>query len=68
MKDIKCVLMLTTEISYDLPLPPPKRAADDLKRLTLQTLKHWKDLYGNEHKGLISCYSFLISKIKVGMI
>ncbi|KAI8483040.1 hypothetical protein Bbelb_391960 [Branchiostoma belcheri] len=52
-------LELTVESNYDFPLPPPKAAADKLKKQTLQAIQRWHEQFGQAYKKLTLGYNFL---------
>lgn len=65
VEDLKTILDLTAEINYDSHLPPPKAAANELKKLTLKSIKDWVQMFGTSYKKLNVCYEFLRHKKKV---
>ncbi|XP_066278932.1 UV-stimulated scaffold protein A-like isoform X1 [Branchiostoma lanceolatum] len=58
-------LELTVESNYDFPLPPPKGAADKLKKQALQAIQRWQEQFGEAYKKLTLGYNFLRYNRKV---
>lgn len=54
-----CFLSFLTEIDYELPLPPPKPAAKQLKEKTVEFIQQWQDKFGEAYKKLSLGYHFL---------
>lgn len=52
-------LELSVETDPDLPLPPPKAAASDLKIKTLQLIQEWNTKFGEDYKRLNLGYKYL---------
>ncbi|XP_071947657.1 UV-stimulated scaffold protein A-like [Antedon mediterranea] len=52
-------LELTSEMSLDMPLPPPKAAANLLKEQTLKAVQNWFDKFGQSYKKLVLGYNYL---------
>lgn len=51
--------MCHAEINYDLPLPPPKPAAQDLKNRAVETVQKWYDKFAEGYRKLALGYNFL---------
>ncbi|XP_062903099.1 UV-stimulated scaffold protein A isoform X2 [Mobula hypostoma] len=58
-------LELTIENDYEQPLPPPKEAAQKLKKMAIKAVQEWQDKYGNAYKKLSLGYHFLKQVKKV---
>lgn len=52
-------LELSVEADPDMPLPPPKAAAKDLKIKTLQLIQEWNTKFGEDYKRLNLGYKYL---------
>lgn len=68
IENMKSILDLTTNINYDMPLPPPKKIADELNKFVLRTIKGWALEFGPHHRKLLLCYEFLLHKKHVGTL
>ncbi|CAL1526143.1 unnamed protein product [Lymnaea stagnalis] len=52
-------LTLTTETEPNMPLPPPKAAANKLKAETLHAVQRWHDKFGQGYRKLALGYEYL---------
>uniref|UniRef100_T1ISH9 UV-stimulated scaffold protein A C-terminal domain-containing protein n=1 Tax=Strigamia maritima TaxID=126957 RepID=T1ISH9_STRMM len=59
LADFQTFMELTLETDPELPLPPPKAVAKDLKVKTCILIQSWQNIYGNGYKQLELGYRFL---------
>jgi len=57
--NLQRVLELTVETNASAPLPPPKAAATELRKVALSTITEWCKEYGSGYKKLNLAISFL---------
>ena len=55
----KCFLKQKETNPDDYPLPPPKKAANELKKLAAKTVKAWYDKFGKDYRLLELGYNYL---------
>ncbi|XP_033122407.1 UV-stimulated scaffold protein A-like [Anneissia japonica] len=59
VSDFQEFLELTSEMCLEMPLPPPKAAANLLKEQTLKTVQNWYEKFGQSYKKLALGYNYL---------
>jgi hypothetical protein len=52
-------IKVISDIDYELPLPPPKAAAEFLQRKAIEFIQKWQDKFGDAYKKLSLGYSYL---------
>ncbi|NXS11799.1 UVSSA protein, partial [Neodrepanis coruscans] len=58
-------LELTVGTDHEQPLPPPREAAQKLRRAAVRAVQEWHDKYGDAYKQLSLAYHFLKQNKKV---
>lgn len=53
------IWLYVTEIDLDLPLPPPKAAAETLKNSAYQALRKWHETYSGGYRKLELAFNYL---------
>ncbi|CAF1031317.1 unnamed protein product [Brachionus calyciflorus] len=68
LDDFQVFFELVLETNTDEPLPPPKKAAIELKKLAAKTIKVWNEKFGNEYKRLELGFNYLKNCKKIDFV
>ncbi|XP_067948434.1 UV-stimulated scaffold protein A-like [Watersipora subatra] len=61
LENFQAYLELTLEIDSNSPLPPPRKAAEELKNLAYQALRSWHGAYSSGYRKLELAFNYLRS-------